>query len=398
MKFKAINKKMLRLLAVLVPLLLLFFYVALRSGPLASVPVTVVAVEKRAITPVLSGIGTLEARYTYRIGSIASGRVKQLSVDVGDMVKAGQVVGEIDPVDLDEHLSAQRSAIKRAEAGVLLAEAQLRDAKAKQAFTASQEKRYGLLLKAQAASAELVETKHQEAEIARASASAAEAGINAARQELASVKAEYQGMVKQRHNLLLVAPNDGVVTSRDAEPGNTVLAGQTVIEMIDPKSLWVAVRFDQLQSAGLKAALPAEVRLRSQSGKSFAASVLRVEPLADRVTEEILAKVVFTVQPDPLPPVGELCEVSVQLPPLQSVPVVPNASVHRVDGQLGVWVVDGSALRFAPVRIGATDHAGNIQVLEGLQSGERVVVYSKSTLRAGSRITIIKNNGKGTLL
>ena len=80
---------MLRLLAVLVPLLLLFFYVALRSGPLASVPVTVVAVEKRAITPVLSGIGTLEARYTYRIGPVSSGRVKQLSVDVGDMVKAG---------------------------------------------------------------------------------------------------------------------------------------------------------------------------------------------------------------------------------------------------------------------------------------------------------------------
>ncbi|MEI7457748.1 MAG: biotin/lipoyl-binding protein, partial [Nitrosomonadales bacterium] len=109
MNVKAINKKMLRLLAVLVSLLLLFFYVALRSGPLAPVPVTVVAVEKRAITPVLSGIGTLEARYTYRIGSVASGRVRQLSVDVGDVVKAGQLVGEIDPVDLDEHLGAQRS-------------------------------------------------------------------------------------------------------------------------------------------------------------------------------------------------------------------------------------------------------------------------------------------------
>lgn len=398
MKFKAINKKMLRLLAVLVPLLLLFFYVALRSGPLASVPVTVVVVEKRAITPVLSGIGTLEARYTYRIGSVSSGRVKQLSVDVGDLVKAGQVVGEIDPVDLDEHLNAQRSAIKRAEAGILSAEAQLRDAKAKQAFTASQEKRYRSLLQASAVSAELMETKHQEAEVASATASSAKSGVNAARQELASVKAEYQGMVKLRHNLLLVAPTDGLVTSRDAEPGNTVLAGQTVIEMIDPQSLWVAVRFDQLQSAGLKAALPAEVRLRSQSGRSFAASVLRVEPIADRVTEEILAKVVFNVLPEPLPPVGELCEVSVQLTPLQSVPVVPNASVHRVDGQLGVWVVDGSALRFAPVRIGATDQAGNIQVLEGLKSGDRVVVYSKSALRGGSRITIIKKNSKGSFL
>ncbi len=398
MNVKAINKKMVRLLAVLLPLVLLFFYVALRSGPLSPVPVTIVAVEKRAITPVLSGIGTLEARYTSKIGSVASGRVRLLSVDVGARVKAGQVLGEIDPVDLDEHLSAQRSVIKRAEAVVLSAESQLRDAKAKQAFTASQEKRYGLLLQAHAVSTELVDAKHQEAEAASAAASGAQAGVNAARQGLASVKAEYQGMVKQRHNLLLVAPTDGLVTSRDAEPGNTVLAGQTVIEMIDPKSLWVAVRFDQLQSAGLKAALPAEVRLRSQSGRSFAASVLRVEPLADRVTEEILAKVVFTVLPEPLPPVGELCEVSVQLPLLQAVPVIPNACVHRVDGQLGIWVVDGSAHRFAPVRIGATDQAGNIQVLAGLQPGDRVVVYSKSALHAGSRITIIRNNGKGSLL
>jgi len=139
---KTINKKVLGLLAVLIPLLLLFFYVALRSGPLAPVPVTVATVERKAISPSLSGIGTVEARYTYRIGSVAAGRVKRITVDVGDMVKAGDVVGEIDPVDLEEHLAAQRSAIKRSEAAVLSAEAQLRDAKAKQVFSASQEKRY----------------------------------------------------------------------------------------------------------------------------------------------------------------------------------------------------------------------------------------------------------------
>ncbi len=112
--------------AVLFPLLLLFFYVALRSGPLAPVPVTVVTVEKKQMSPVLFGIGTLEARYAYRIGSMASGRVKLITVDVGDVVHAGQVVGEIEPVDFDERMNAQLSAIKRAEALIRSAEAQLR--------------------------------------------------------------------------------------------------------------------------------------------------------------------------------------------------------------------------------------------------------------------------------
>ena len=398
MKLKTINKKVAWLFAVLVPLLLLFFYVALRSGPLAPVPVTVVTVEKKQINPVLFGIGTLEARYSYRIGSVAAGRVKLISVDVGDVVHAGQVVGEIDPVDLDERMNAQLSVIKRAEALIRSAEAQRRDAGARNVFAAGQAKRYGLLQSARAVSAESAEAKHQEAEIARASASAAEAAVYAARHELASLKSEYQGLVKQRHNLLLAAPVDGLVTARNAEPGNTVLTGQTIIEMINPQSLWIDVRFDQLQSAGLKATLPARITLRSQPGHIFSGFIERVEPLADRITEELLAKVLFTVLPEPLPPVGELCEVTVSLPPLQALPVVPNASVHRVDGRRGGWIIDGSGLRFAEVRTGMADRDGNLQILRGLQAGARVVVYSKSALHAGSRISILNHNSKeGTL-
>ena len=61
-------------------------------------------------------VGTVEARYTYRIGPTAAGRLKQLAVEVGDVVQAGNLLGEMDPVDLDERIRAQSAAIKRAEA------------------------------------------------------------------------------------------------------------------------------------------------------------------------------------------------------------------------------------------------------------------------------------------
>ncbi len=106
----------LALLAVILPLLTLFVYVALRSGPLASVAVTVSDVESRTVSPALFGIGTVEARYTYKIGPTFAGRIKRLDVHVGDQVKAGQSLGEMEPVDLDDRVRSQESAFKRSKA------------------------------------------------------------------------------------------------------------------------------------------------------------------------------------------------------------------------------------------------------------------------------------------
>ena len=78
-----IQGRTLAMIGVLVPLMALFVYVAVRSGPLAPVLVTATTVEDRSIRPALFGIGTVEARYTYRIGPTFAGRVKQVSVDVG---------------------------------------------------------------------------------------------------------------------------------------------------------------------------------------------------------------------------------------------------------------------------------------------------------------------------
>lgn len=370
-----IQGRTLALVVVLVPLLALFIYVALRSGPLAPVPVTVAAVEDRAISPALFGIGTIEARYTYKIGPTFAGRIKRLDAQVGDTVTAGQVLGEMDPVDLDERIQGQEAALKRAKA--LLSEAL-----ARQGYAQTQSRRYEQLLEVRAISEETVATKKHELQVA-------EAGLNAAREELARVQADREALIAQRKNLKLVAPVDGLITARDADPGTTIVAGQAVVELIDPKSLWVNVRFDQIRAHGLAAKLPATIVLRSQTVELPQGRVLRVEPLADAVTEETLAKVVFDQLPEPLPPIGELAEVTVALPPLPAAPVIPNAAVQQRNGGLGVWQMHNGDLRFTPVILGASDLHGNVQVREGLQAGDQVIVYSAKSLSARNRITIV---------
>ncbi|EOI3364707.1 efflux RND transporter periplasmic adaptor subunit, partial [Aeromonas hydrophila] len=365
----------LALLAVIIPLLVLFIYVGLRSGPLAPVAVTVASVESRAITPALFGIGTVEARYTYKIGPTFAGRVKRLEVHVGDQVKAGQVLGEMEPVDLDDRVRSQESAFKRAEAA-------LREAEARQAYAQTQARRYEQLFAVRSTSEEIVTTKRQELQIA-------DAALSAAREDIVRARSDREGLVAQRSNLRLIAPVDGVVAVRDADPGTTIVAGQAVVEVIDPKSLWINVRFDQISASGLAGGLPTRIVLRSRSGQTLKGRVLRVEPKADAVTEEMIAKVTFDSQPETLPPVGELAEVTVDLPALQAAPLIPNAAVQRMGDKIGVWqVVDGD-LRFSPVKLGASDLNGYVQVREGLKNRDQVVTYSEKALTPRSRIHVV---------
>lgn len=218
----------------------------------------------------------------------------------------------------------------------------------------------------------------------------AEASLKAARQEVVQVQAEGAALQTQLKNLDLVAPAAGLVIARNADPGTTVVAGQAVVELIDPKNVWVNVRFDQIHARGLAVELPAQIVLRTQAD-ALTGHVLRVEPLADAVTEEMLAKVVFDLVPNPLPPVGELAEVTVALAPLPSGPAIPNAAIQRIDGKMGVWRIINDDPDFTPVTLGTADLDGHVQVTEGLKVGDKIVVYSAKALTAHSSVDVVEH-------
>jgi HlyD family secretion protein len=376
MKRPQIFGRLLGLLAVVIPLAALFLFVALRSGPLAPVPVTVATVRVEAIAPARFGLGTVEARQVARIGPVAPGRLLRLAVDVGDHVRAGQVVAELDPVDLDERRAALEAALRRVTA-------QRGEAAARQAYVREQAERYGKLHAAGLVSEEQLSARRQDAGIG-------DAGLAAAREEESRLRAELAALAAQRRNLSLVAPSAGLVIARHADPGTAVVAGQAVLDVADPAALWIDARFDQSAGGGLRAGLPASVVLRSREDRPLPGTVLRLEPLADAVTEESLAKIGFVTPPAPLPPLGELAEVTVNLPALPPAPVLPDAAVHREGDVPGVWFLTADGIRFQPVTLGAADLDGRVQVLAGLKAGDRVVLHSARALKAGSRVTVIE--------
>jgi len=388
MKLKAPSSKVITLGLLVVVLLIAIVFVIRRAGPLAPVRVTVVQVTEGSLTPAIYGIGTVEARRNYLIGPTIAGRVLRVLVDAGDTVKAGQLLAEMDPVDLDNRLLALDASMARASSVILVSEAQAADAAARRELAAINARRYVELGQQSFVSAGAVESKVQEQTSADAALRAAQANQLAASQDLTRLKAERAGLLQQRQSVRLVATQDGVVLSRDAEPGSTVVAGQSVLKLVDPASLWVKARFDQGRSAGLATGLLADIVLRSNAASTLRGKVARVELQGDSVTEENVAQIAFDALPAGIS-VGELAEVTLSLPATPRALLLPNAAIKRLGGQSGAWVLIESGPKFVPLRLGQTSLDGQVQVLEGLQAGAQIVVYSEKEITAKSRIQLV---------
>ena len=194
-----------------IALVLAFGWVATKSGPLAPIKVTVTQVARGEVRPALFGIGTVEARRAYLIGPTAAGRVSRVLVDVGDSVKAGQLLTEMDPVDLDKRVASAAAAAARGNSAIATAEAQLADARSRQALAADEARRYIDLGKQNFVSQSVVDAKLQQQQSADAQLAAAESALTSARQDLTRLGAEREAAQQQRGNIRLRAPVNGEI-------------------------------------------------------------------------------------------------------------------------------------------------------------------------------------------
>ncbi len=358
------------------------------QGPLAPAKVTVAKLEQGPLVASTFGIGTVEARHGYALGPTVASRVLRVLVDQGDAVKAGQLVAELDPVDLTDRVTSGELAAARAASTIRAAEAQLAEAQSRAQVATSGARRY-MELRAQGFfSQEAADAKAHEANAAKASVDAAVAQVAAARRDHERAQADVAGIGKLRTQARLVSPVDGVVSARLVEPGTTVVAGQAVVQVIDPATLWVKARIDQAQSGGVRVGQPAEIVLRSDAKRAYRGEVQRVDLVSDAVTEERIANVGIATRPEAMS-VGDLVEVTIRIAELVNVRSVPAAAVKRVDRQDGVWRFNDGRVTFRPVKVGVTTLDGRSQILDGLADGDEVVVHSEQALKPDAKVKVV---------
>lgn len=366
----------------------------LRNSPLSPVTqVGIVEAARSTLQSSLFGIAVVDSRRNILIGPTGAGRVARVLVEQGEEVAAGQLLAEMDPIDLQERLAASRHALTRARAAISAAEAQAREAESRLATADASAQRFAALKAQGFVSAEAERAKAHEAGAAGAAVQASRANIASASADSDRLTAEVGALEKQLANTRLVAPVAGLIVTRDLEAGSTAVAGQAVLRMVEADSFWLRVRIDQGRSAGLAIGQPASIVLRSRPGERFSGKVARIEQLSDAVTEERIAMVAFDAFPAGLT-LNEMAEVTVQLPARSDVLSVPPAALVRQDGRTGVFVITDGRAQFRPIRVGVRAETG-IEILDGLSGGETVIVQRVKPITDGDRVRSTTSSARG---
>jgi HlyD family secretion protein len=169
----------------------------------------------------------------------------------------------------------------------------------------------------------------------------------------------------------ILAPYDGLVIRRDRDPGEMLVPGSSLLQLISLDEIWVSAWVDETAVSKVSAAMPARVVFRSEPGKDYPGVVSRVGRETDRETREFLVNVRVTEWPANWT-IGQRAEVFIETARASAVPVIPEEWLVWRDRLPGVFVpVDGVA-RWREVALGLHG-SRRVAVTSGLQAGDVVI-------------------------
>jgi HlyD family secretion protein len=351
----------------------------LRFGRAVAVPI-VEATHGQVAQPVI-GPGSLQARVPVTLAARITATVRQIDVDVGDIVKRGQPLVLLD----DRDLAARRGVVGGQQAALS------RNLDAAMANIAKAQAELELARSRQQRDAELLRTGFVSQAVLDASDAALRAGqanLDNARAAYAARQADAQALSNEARYADAVlsfsrvtAPMDGVIIARQAEVGSTVVPGSTLLRMVDPATLWVAMRVDESVLGRVQLGQSASIRMRS--GERLSGKVARIARQSDAATRELEVNIAFDTAPARFA-IDQEAEVAIDTGAVAGITVPLAALMRDSEGRQGVLVVVDARTAFRPVRTGASD-GQSVLVTQGLDAGARVVARAEG-VKAGMRV------------
>lgn len=326
--------------------------------PLRAVKLLTVAPGTIATSPELAG--EVRARTESRLGFRVGGKLVRRPVEVGQRVRQGQVLAQLDAQDASLAVDAVRAQLQAAVTQRDLADADLRRFRE---------------LRAQ--------NFISDADLDRRSAN-----LRAANAQVDQLRAQLAAQGNQSAYATLVADVGGIVLAVEAEPGQVVAAGAPVVRLAHdgPRDVVFAVAEDRLADIALGSSV--QVR-RWAAGGSFQAKVRELAALADPVTRTYQVKA--AIGGAEAPPLGSTVVVVPAALSLKGAPAIklPTSALKQHAQGSAVWVFDPatSRVRTQPVQVVAAD--GNEAVVQsGLSPGMRVVAAGVHVLSEGQQVTV----------
>ncbi|WP_367848075.1 efflux RND transporter periplasmic adaptor subunit [Rhodoferax sp. WC2427] len=370
----------LALLVVAVATKLLFF-------PAAKKPDFVTATAALAdLEQAVLATGTVQAFKQVSVGAQASGQIKSLKVALGDTVKKGQLVAEIDSLTQQNNLRTTEAALANVQAQLLVQKATLKQAE----LTYQREK---TLLAADASARATFEAADAALQTARAQVGAAQSQITQAQIAVSTARLNL-GYTQ------ILAPIDGVVVALVAQEGQTVNANQstpTIIKLARLDTITVKAQISEADVVRVKPGQKVYFTILGAPDKRYTTTLRTVEPAPDSILTETTAATTTTSasaiyynglldvpNPEGLLRISMTAQVNIVLSEAKQVLSIPSAALGERDreGRSTVRVVD-SAGQATPrrVKVGLNNNV-NAQILDGLAVGDRVVVGEASAASA----------------
>lgn len=351
------------------------------DGPPLTVQTTVARLER--VPRCYEAVGTVEARQSATLAAKVMGTIQSVNAREGDVVARNAVLVAIVSQQLDAGFTGARAGLEAAVKARNAAAAAHRAAEAQARLAASTHQRYQSLAVGESVSAQELDEVQSRRDAATAARDRAAAGLEAAEQQVKQARAALVAAGADRGDTFVRAPFDGRVTARLVEPGDLAAPGRPLLALEASEGFRIQMQLPEDHRSAVYAGQPLAVNIPTLGPEWFPLPVEEILPTTDAATRSL--KVRLGLPPRDDISAGLFARVRVPVGETEALQVPETAVIHQ--GQLtGVFTVsDDLTARFVLVRTGAAGD-GRIEILSGLQDGQRVVVDPPPTLRHGGRV------------
>jgi RND family efflux transporter MFP subunit len=326
--------------------------------------------------------GSLQPVQETTVYARTNGYVRRYLVDIGDSVKAGQVLAEIDAPEVDQELSQARASANQATAV-------LEQARTRSELARIEMKRYASLAPSGVVS-------QQETEQHQAALDSEQANVRAAQASLMSATANIRRLEDLQRFSVVTAPFDGTVTSRTTEVGQRVTsglgAGESLFRVAKVDTMRVFVAVPQRYAPSVQVGAPASVRLREFTGRSFEGTITRTANELDPATRTLLTEVRVDNTSRTLI-AGMYATVSFRAQRVDTPLLVPATALTTTAEGTRVAIVSQGNVHWKKVEI-ESDEGDQIAISSGIEESDSVVVRPSDHLVEGMRIESVPIAGK----
>ncbi len=346
-----------------------------KSREAAEIPVRVTPAVKQDLPLHAVRRGELDADAA-ELSARSGGYLVDLAVGIGDDVKQGAVLAQVEPTQADQ-------AIAEARAEVLSAQAALERASAQLAAAETENERGQRALQKGLIS-------EKEALALASNVAVLRAEVQAAKASQAGAGARLGTLREKRRDTALTAPFDGAVAEIYTDVGTVVAPGRPILRLVRAGPLRVEFRIPERDLSLLKTGMALSLTTQATRDARFAGEITRISAEVSRVDRTVAVEGRLSeVHPELKP--GMYAEVRLDLGVLEDVVVVPSNSIVDQLGAdhqkvRGVFVIEDGTARFQPVEeLGA---AQQLSAVAGVAEGAQIVTLGQTTISDGARVRI----------